>query len=66
MKRLLRKVDRIRASGTATLDLEPASPFYRFSGKTFKVESTGIPDYKCRVTLLIDNKPVDFTINDII
>ena len=66
MKRLLQKVDRIRASGTATLNLDLTSPYYHLSGKKYKVESMGTPDYKCRVTLLIDDKPADFTINDII
>ena len=66
MKRLLQKVDRVRASGTATLNLDTVSPYYYLSGKRFKVESMGTPGYKCRITLLIDDKPVDFTINDII
>ena len=66
MKRLLQKVDRIRASGTATLNLDPVSPYYNLSGKRFKVESMSSPGYKCRITLLIDGKPVNFTINDIL
>ncbi len=66
MKRLLQKVDRVRASGTATLNLDPVSPYYNLSGKRFKVESMGTPGYNCRITLLIDDKPVDFTINDIL
>lgn len=66
MKRLLQKVDRIRASGYATLNLETSSPYFHLSGKKYKVESMGTPDYKCRITLLVDQEPVDFTINDII
>ncbi|RZJ92818.1 MAG: hypothetical protein EOO20_00450 [Chryseobacterium sp.] len=66
MKKLFQKVDRIRASGTAMLQLEdPKSPYYQHNGKRFKVESMGVPDYKCRVTLLIEGQQVDLTINDI-
>lgn len=66
MKKLFQKIDRIRATGTATLKLEdPGSPYYHLNGKRFKVESMGTPDYKCRVTLLVEDCPVNFTINDI-
>ena len=66
MKKLFQKVDRIRASGTAMLQLEdPMSPYYHLNGKRCKVESMGIPDYKCRVTLLIEGQKVDLTINDL-
>lgn len=66
MKRLFQKVDRIRASGTAMLQLEdPKSPYYHLNGKRYKVDNMGVPDYKCRVTLLIEGQPVDLTINDI-
>lgn len=66
MKKLFQKVDRIRATGAATLKLEdPTSPYYHLNGKRFKVVSMGIPDYKCRVTLLIEDCPIDFTINEI-
>jgi hypothetical protein len=65
MKRILQKIDRIRATGTATLNLSPESPYYHLSGKKFKVDSMGTPDYKCRITLVIENELVDFTVNDI-
>lgn len=51
MKRLLQNVGRIRAFGTAMLNLDKSSPFYHLSGKKYTVENMGAPDYKCRVTL---------------
>jgi len=66
MKKLFQKVDQIRATNAAALKIEdPNSPYYHLNGKRFKVESMGIPDYRCRVTLLIEDCPVNFTINDI-
>lgn len=65
MKRILQKIDRIRATGTATLNLCRESPYYHLNGKKFKVDSMGTPDYKCRITLVIYNELVDFTVNDI-
>lgn len=66
MKKLFQRIDRIRASGLATLNLEQSSPYYHLNGLRFKVCSIGKPALKCRVTLLIDNIPIDFTINDIL
>lgn len=65
MKKLLNRVDRIRASGSATLNLEPGSPYYKRNGCKFKVHSMETPDYKCRITLIIDDQTVDFTINQV-
>lgn len=65
MKRIFQRIDRIRASGTATLELQESSAFYPLSGRKFKVHSMGEPALKCRVTLIIDDKHVDFTINDV-
>lgn len=44
MRKLLQKVDRIRATGMATLKLEPDSPHYKLNGKKIKVSSLGVPD----------------------
>lgn len=66
MNKLLQKVDRLRASGQATLELPPDHPHCHLSGKRFPVESIGTPGYKCRVTLLIDGDFIDFTINEIL
>lgn len=65
MKKIFQRIDRIRASGYATLNLEPGSPHYPLNGKRFPVHSMGTPEFKCRVTLMVKGKPVDFTINDI-
>lgn len=66
MKKLFQRIDRIRASGAATLNLEPGSPYYHLNGKRFPVLSMGKPELKCRVTLIVEGSPVDFTINDIL
>ena len=65
MKKILNKIDRLRSTKTATLDLKVGHPLYHLEGKKFPVESTGTPGIKCRVTLLIDGNPVDFTIEDV-
>lgn len=66
MKHMLQKVDRIRATGTAVLQVADDSPHAIHNGKTFKVHSMGTPDVKCRVSLLIDSKVVDFTLTDVL
>ncbi|MGO3108146.1 hypothetical protein [Sphingobacterium sp. JB170] len=66
MKRIFQRIDRIRGSGSATLNLEPSSPHYHLNGRRFPVHSMGMPDIKCRVTLLVDGQLMDFTINDIL
>lgn len=65
MKKIFQRIDRIRASGTAILDVEPGTPYYHEKVKRFSVQSMGIPGLKCRVTLLIKEKPIDFTIHDV-
>lgn len=66
MKKIFQRIDRIRASGSAVLDLQPGAPYYHLTGKRFLVQSIGTPGLKCRVTLLIQkNKPIDFTIHDV-
>lgn len=65
MKKIFQRIDRIRASGHATLNLEPGSPHYHLNGKRFPVHDMGTPDLKCRVTLIVKGKSVDFTINEI-
>jgi len=65
MRKLLAKIDRIRASGWVTLELKEDHPLYHLNSKRFKVESMATPDIKCRVTVFIENKTVDFTIDDL-
>lgn len=65
MKKLLARVDRIRSSGTATLEVSKNSPYYKFNGNKFTVHSMGIPDYKCRVTLIINGVNVHLTIDQV-
>lgn len=66
MKKLFQRIDRIRASGAATLNLDPGSPYYYLNGKRFPVQSMGKPELKCRVTLIVEGLPVDFAISDIL
>jgi len=66
MKKLFQRIDRIRASGYATLNLGADSPYYQLNGKRFPVQNMGKPELKCRVTLIVEGLPVDFTINDIL
>lgn len=66
MTRIFKRIDRIRASGYATLKLEPGSPHYQLSGRRLPVHSIGSADIKCRVTLLVDGQPIDFTIEQIL
>jgi hypothetical protein len=66
MNKLFQRVDRIRASGYATLNLEPSSPHYHLNGKRFPVQGMDKPALKSRVTLLVEGRPMDFTINEIL
>ncbi|MCT1525815.1 hypothetical protein ACS126_03330 [Sphingobacterium lactis] len=66
MKKILDKIERIRNRGRATLKLPKSSPFYYYNGNTFIVDSIGDPGYKCRVTLIIRDKLVHFTIHDVL
>ncbi|GGC28326.1 hypothetical protein GCM10011386_20460 [Parapedobacter defluvii] len=66
MKKLFQRIDRIRASGYAILKLDPSSPHYYLNGRRFPVHSIGKAELKCRVTLLVDGRQMDFTINDIL
>ena len=65
MKKLFNKIDRIRASGQATLQLQPDSPYYKYADKKVKVVDMGVPDLKCRVTVLIQGENVDLTIDQV-
>jgi hypothetical protein len=60
------KVDRLRASGTALVQVPEDSPHAIHNGKIFKVESMGTPGVKCRVSLLINEQVVDFTLTDVL
>jgi hypothetical protein len=66
MKHILAKVDRIRASGTAMVEVSEDSPHAIHNGKTFKVQSLGTPGVKCRVSLLINANVVDLTLTDVL
>lgn len=66
MKHILAKVDRIRASGTAMVQVQDTSPYAIHNGKIFKVQSMGTPDVKCRVSLIINHKVVDLTLADVL
>ncbi|MCA5006161.1 hypothetical protein [Sphingobacterium bovistauri] len=65
MKKIFQRIDRIRGSGMATLNLKPSSSYYHLNGNRFPVDSIGKPDIKCRVTLLIDGNLIDFTIEEL-
>lgn len=66
MKHILAKVDRIRASGTAMVQVPDNSPYAIHNGKIFKVHSIGTPGVKCRVSLLINGEIIDLTLTDIV
>ncbi len=66
MKHILAKVDRIRASSTAMVQVPEDSPHAIYNGKIFKVQSMGTPGIKCRISLLINAQVVDLTLNDIL
>ncbi|MBE9599911.1 hypothetical protein [Pedobacter sp. MC2016-24] len=65
MKKLFNKVDRIRATGMAVLKLQPESPYFKYADKNVTVIDMGIPDFKCRVTVLIQGEAVDLTIEQV-
>ena len=66
MKKIFQRIDRIRGSGKATLNLDISSPYYHLNGNRFPVESIGKPDIGCLVTLLINGTLIDFTIEEIL
>ena len=66
MKHILAKVDRIRASGAAMVQVPDHSPHAIHNGKIYKVHSMGTPEVKCRVSLLINDQVVDFTLTDVL
>ncbi|GAA4196322.1 MULTISPECIES: hypothetical protein [Pedobacter] len=65
MRKLLAKIDRIRASGWVTLDLKEDHLLYNLNGKRFQVESMATPDIKCRVSVMIEGEKVDLSIDDL-
>lgn len=65
MKKLLAKIERIRARGWVVLDLDNDHPLYHLDGKRFQIESMGIPDIKCRVSIVVNGEKVDLTIDDL-
>lgn len=66
MKHILQKVDRIRATGTAMVQVADGSPHAIHNGKIFKVQSMGTPGIKCRVSLIIDGQVADLTLADVL
>lgn len=54
MKKLLAKIDHIRASGWVTLDLKEGHPLKNLNGKRYPLESMATPDIKCRVSVMIE------------
>ncbi|MCX2575748.1 hypothetical protein [Pedobacter sandarakinus] len=65
MRKLLAKIDRIRASGWVTLDLKEDHLLYNLNGKRYHVESMATPDIKCRVSVMVEGKKVDLSIDDL-
>ena len=65
MKKLLAKIERIRARRWVILNLKRDHPLYPLDGKRFQIESMGIPDIKCRVSIWLNNEKVDLTIDDL-
>lgn len=65
MRKLLAKIDRIRASGWVTLDLKEDHLLYNLNGKRFQVESMATPDIKCRVSVMVEGEKVDLSIDDL-
>ncbi|MCX2584848.1 MULTISPECIES: hypothetical protein [Pedobacter] len=65
MRKLLAKIDRIRASGWVTLDLKEDHPLHNLNGKRYHVESMATPDIKCRVSVMVEGKKVDLSIDDL-
>lgn len=65
VNKIFKKIDRLRATGKAMLDLQPSSPFFHLDGQVFAVEHIGTPGLKCPVILVIDGRPIEFTIDEI-
>jgi len=66
MNKIYKRIDRIRGTGMATLNLEPSSPYYHLNGKRFPVINIDKPDIKCLITLSLDGELVRFTIEEIL
>jgi len=65
MHRLYQKVDHIRASGYATLDLPSGHPFTHLNGQKFKVIRIDPPDIKSKIWLSIEGKEVEFKLSEV-
>ncbi|WP_316738481.1 hypothetical protein [Pedobacter aquatilis] len=65
MRKLFQKIDRIRESGYVSLKVDEENPHAHLNDQRFKVSSMGIPDIKCRITLIIAGKEIDFTIDQV-
>ncbi|PWS32679.1 hypothetical protein DF947_06300 [Pedobacter paludis] len=65
MNKLFKKIDRIRGSGTAMLNLRPGHPYFHLDGQIFPVVKIGIPELKCPLVLTIEGQQVTFTIDDV-
>ncbi|MGN8056096.1 hypothetical protein ACTJKN_07480 [Pedobacter sp. 22163] len=65
MKKLLAKIERIRSRGWVVLDLDKNHTLYHLDGKRFQIESIGVPDIKCKVSILVNGEKVDLTIDDL-
>jgi len=65
MKKLLAKIERIRSRGWVVLDLDKNHPLYHLDGKRFQIENIGVPDIKCKVSILVNGEKVDLTIDDL-
>lgn len=66
MKRIFQKIDQLRASGKATLNVSKNSPYTRFNGMTYSVKEIGKAEHKCRVSLEIEGQIIHFTLCDIL
>jgi len=65
LKKLYQRIDRLRGSGLAMLNVQSTSPYAHLNGNKFKISSIGVPGIKCPVTLEIDGKEIDFTIEEV-
>jgi len=65
MNKLFNKIDRLRASKVAMLDLRPSSPYFHLDGQSFPIHHIGTPGLKCPVVLIVEGKELAFTIDDI-
>ncbi|WP_207424995.1 hypothetical protein [Pedobacter sp. SYSU D00535] len=66
MKRIFQKIDQLRASGKATLNVRQDSPYSKFNGITYSVVEIGKAEHKCRVSLKIEGQIIHFTLCDIL